>query len=409
MRFWFVALMVLSAALLLSDIVIIAVTATVGRSSAYFSYSAVIEGVQSQVTDAIDKILQPMVLCAETVAQADPTLRICNLPLTANSSNGGGDLYDPSTLIAIQNGYSETAGAASWSSLQSLGILTAYGAQNPTQPEDFTNKESWEVALGFGCPAFIYGYTDASLAYYGYCAWPNFTIDYSRLAYLGTDYGLAPAEQQLMAGNVQAIFLPVFDLLGSFSLTYERAYRCNQSEKRAYAATFAEKGLSQLDAAMTTLQIGLGGRAYVVEASTGLMITASVPGQTFNNKNTTSQRVNASAAPDYLIRQSAQHLLASEGSFSTISGPVHYEFDGFAVDARPYSYAPAGASLGWLQITVIVESDYVAYTRSSVGVAVLASVVTGIGVLVVVGVLLYSCAKRMSVHSLGEIEEKLLH
>jgi len=404
MKVWLVSLLVVAALLTTTEFftILLGVTVGVGGSDTQISYRTIIDGVQSDVQSAIDRILQPMVLAAMTLAQVDPTIRDCTL---VTGSQGA---YDPSILIALQNAY----GVSLDTTLQSVGVISAAKFSNNGTEND-ANKESWELARGFGCPEYIYAYTDVSLGFYGYCAWSNYTLDYSYLAYNGSDYGLTQEERSLMRGDVPALFLKIFNLLGHFSLTYERSYRCAQAAIPAYALTFAEKGLDQLD--MSMQQISPTVRAFVVEAASGLLVTTSVLGQTIilSTDNQTATRVSAVNATDRMIREAAQYVLMLEDSFTNIATSTEYENDasGTVIDARPYSYAPALAPLAWVQVTVVLKSDIVTTSqlRQSVLLTeVLTALVVGFIALIVLALLMISCFRWVGLKDMSDAKQRLM-
>ena len=408
MRFWVGVLLVLALALLLNDVIVITLMVTVGGSGAdsHFSYRTALDGMQNNVREAIDKVLQPMLLAAELVQQTDPLIESCQLLQTNDTANGV--LFDPEHLIAIQNTFSNNP-LAPETLLQSVGFISASKSVG-SGSFDFKNKESWELALHFGCSDYIFGYTDASLNYYGYCAYPNFTVDYSTVVYNGSDYGLTPDEQALMQGQESAVFLPPFKLnangQNTMALTYERAFRCVPGGA-VYGLVFAEKNFAQLDADMQ--QLNTYGRAFVLESQTGLLLTASLPGQTIDS---VSQIRNvATNVTDRLIREASIYVLSIEGSFANIIAPTEYSYNGMLIDVRPYSYPACNATLAWLQLTVVLESDF--WSTSNVQQhLVLVGVITAlVMVLVILGsveVPLFAFANWISSKQLSDIKQRLV-
>lgn len=93
----------------------------------------------------------------------------------------------------------------------SVGFLT-----NTTS----NGKLSWQIAeYKPACPDnFGYFFTNLTIhpRFIGYCV-----DDYNKITYDGFDWGLKPQEIQIINGQISETFLPIFDLLGAFTLTFE--------------------------------------------------------------------------------------------------------------------------------------------------------------------------------------------
>jgi hypothetical protein len=169
--------------------------------------------------------------------------------------------FTPTLLIRMFDAYDGESGF----NFGSFGFLTSSGVGN--------QKFSWQIAKGFGCPEYIYAYSDASInpRFLGNCAYPNGTVDWATLAYNGVDWGLKPEEQALVAQR-GSTFLPIFNLLGQFTLTFET------SELTWPYVSFAELSLTTFTnyVATNTSQI-LGGktRISVYETQTNLLVASN--------------------------------------------------------------------------------------------------------------------------------------
>jgi hypothetical protein len=161
----------------------------------------------------------------------------------------------------------------------SFGFLAHANASRPA-----TAKVSWQVASGYGCPTYMYAYSDDAIhpAFYGYCGDANGTVDFSRRAYEGVDWGLKPQEQALLNGTLKSTYLPVFDLLGAFTLTHETIVE--PAVGTAPVVTFAELDLTRLSNHIANQIMLLGGKgmAYIYETATGLLIASNTAFGTVN-------------------------------------------------------------------------------------------------------------------------------
>jgi hypothetical protein len=136
------------------------------------------------------------------------------------------------------------------------------------------SKLSWQIAKYYtACPYLGYFYSDnlTNPAFYGYCANTS-AVNFGNRTYSGFDWGLKPQEAQLLQGSLGLTYLPIFNLLGSFTLTCEVA--------RLPFVAFAELDLNTLTTYFSSNILILNGlgNSYVVESSTGLMIASTVAG-----------------------------------------------------------------------------------------------------------------------------------
>ena len=173
-------------------------------------------------------------------------------------------------------------------------------------------KVSWQIAKDFRCPSpdYMYAFSDNAInpSFLGYCSAENLT---TIPAYTGSDWGLKPAEVGLLDGTLYptapGAFLPVFDLFGAFTLTYEWRWVANN------ALTFAELDLSLLSAHIATNVDLLGGKgiAFIYESANGALIASTVNTSIFDTEhnrytveNVTDQRIRDTAdgqEPGWLI------------------------------------------------------------------------------------------------------------
>lgn len=196
----------------------------------------------------------------------------------------------------------------------SLGLMQRASAES-------TAKWSWQMALGFGCPAYIYAYIDAatSPAFLGYCAklTDKNTLDLaSAVAYNGTDWGFTPLEQAMLFKNeYNESFVPVKALLGVLEFSYRRLVSCNGMP---FALVFVSRTVAQLDLELNA-QLGQSDSvAFVIERDTGLLVAASALNQT--HLRDSELRVHASNATNRLIREAVAQLTpAPAGGYATTS------------------------------------------------------------------------------------------
>lgn len=136
----------------------------------------------------------------------------------------------PAELVRMFRAYDD----ASPYTIGSIGMLQR-------APNTTTGKYSWQLALGFGCPRYIYAYADATTPYptfLGHCTLGE-AVNWTDSAYVGSDWGLKPEEIKLTSGTLPYTFLPIFNLLDQFTLTYETALNGTVSFAELNLATFS--------------------------------------------------------------------------------------------------------------------------------------------------------------------------
>lgn len=195
--------------------------------------------------------------------------------------------HDPTNLLRSFAAFNEHSGYR----LSSFGFLKRANSSHPP-----TAKVSWQIASGFGCPGYMYAFSDNEInpAFYGYCGKSDGTVDFTTRAYTGTDWGFKPQEQALLAaGTFTETFLPIFDLLGAFTVTYELTYK-------GATVLFAELDLNRLSNHISTQIDLLNGKAlaYIYESATGALVAVNTPNTTalFNPVNGTRYTIQTLAS-----------------------------------------------------------------------------------------------------------------
>lgn len=297
-----------------------------------FALELALNGVDAALDGAVDAVVRASSTLALSAAQA-ANCELLNLDPRA---------FNSLPIVAEMR--------ASADLLQGAGVLTYSGSPD--------NKVSFEIAKGSvvspPCPDFLYGFTTSNLTYTGYCATVNanaaVTVDYSTPAYTGPDYGLTDAERALTtAGSQQrAAFLPVFDLVGTQSLTYDRVL----SQCVPPVLSFAQTNLLLLSEELASLLTDEVAVAYAFELSTGLLTIASNASAVVDVVGGQQTRVAAVNSSDPLIAGSVRALMDAGHRKRHAGSDAHEHFtvDGveYAVSWQPYSTPTnAEADLGW--------------------------------------------------------------
>jgi hypothetical protein len=325
------------------------------------------DNIDSKITDIIDELQ----LEAIAVRFNEPLVLSGNMP---NSS------YDPIILLRLMNTFYNL-------NVESMGIIM----KGPLGYLNGNSKISWELARNFGCPYYIYAFADESTYpnFDGYCAFENGTIS-TQSAYNGTDWGLKPEEAMLLDGQLNETFLPIFSLLGTFTLTYESIY---YYDNVPYVLTFAEKSLAQLDQFMSQLTVGKSGLAYVIERKPGYLITSTIQNQTqnitFENGQMVISRVAAVQAQDDMIRRAANFL----GNLSNFIGENQWTNNGLSITATQYGKING---LDWVIITVIPRDDFIGGIRGkSIGAAIGASITVLVIIVLTIAIMFILISKPL--------------
>lgn len=212
---------------------------------------------QQRIVQSINGSLNFLKFASASVPYIEPD--IGNMPASG---------YDPSALIRMYQAYN---GESDYS-FGSFGFMERH-------PNSTTEKLSWQIAnYPTLCPYRVYCFSDLSVypLFVCHCVLANGTVDYSSRPYNGTDYGFKPDEEAILDGRMNETFLPIFDLVGTFTLTHELGILGHE------AIAFAEMSLGLFTAFVESLDILEGlGVAYVAESATGAMLASTDPRAVF--------------------------------------------------------------------------------------------------------------------------------
>ena len=319
------------------------------------SYQQLGSMIESDMQQSANSLLANLYEAAIFLIELEPMIKNCQM----------GDNYQPTAMIELFNGLSQDETRQ----LGSLGFISK-------APNTTNGKLSWQVALGFGCPKYIYAYAEATTypLFLGFCASSDLTIDRNTTAYNGSDWGLKPEEADLLIANVSAnrtIHLPIFALIDRLMLTVERTVSC--PGKVGYGAVFAEQSLGQLDRALsqiTSQEDTPGTVAFIYERQTQFLISSSLPNLTQSvAPNGTVSRVKISETNNGVLRE--------------IYGAVannNIETENWWIVSTPF----INQDIDWILVSAIPVGGYVQTIRNISGMAI------GIAVAIIVSVLLIS-------------------
>lgn len=336
-------------------------------------YGGMVKDLHNGIISYVDQYFDGMKTVAKGVAKIEPLFRDFKMP-----TNGS---YDPVPLIRFMSLLSDNY------RYESIGMMLKNNASA-------TSKLSWQVARGFDCPEFIYAYSDESIypSFQGHCAFDNETIS-APLAYQGTDWGLKPEESLLIQGIKNETFLPVFVLLNVVTLTYSVNHR--YSDGRVYGLTFAEKSLNIIDDYFRSLTLENDGVAFIFERSSGLMITASVAGQTSvedpSNQYSGVRRLQVDQVPNPTISAAGKSILDYYQSFSNVSDYGNIQLGDLLIRVNAYR----AEGIDWIVATAVLESEIFSAVRYFAQVALITDVLFMMLVVVIVGLVSLLIARHM--------------
>lgn len=219
-----------------------------------FSASQVDENIENRIRNMVDFLK----FAASSVPYFTPELYSQSMPTSG---------FDPTILIRMYKDFDTKSGFE----FNSFGFLRRITGS-------LTAKESYQVAKFYICPVVIWAYSDPSInpGFVGYCVDNNGQFNKSAADYNGVDWGLKQLEMDILDGKVKSSFLPLFNLLGNFTLTFEMGY---PETGPTYAVTFAEMDVTQLSTYVSNLWLMQGkGIVNIFETQTSLMIASTIPG-----------------------------------------------------------------------------------------------------------------------------------
>lgn len=300
------------------------------------------ESLKRESTRMVDELMHDLREAAQAVYDVEALLQECAMPASD---------YNPGHLVRLFNALSSAERP-----LGSLGIIQR-------APGDGRGKVSWQVAAGYGCAAYMYARAEPASYpnFTGTCVYPlNGTLYPGPPSYTGTDWGLKPEEDALLARPPgAATVLPIFPLIGYYTLTYEQTVGCNGST--SYAAVFAEQSLAKLDRSIEALAGNDTTAAssilvLLVERPTGNLVSASVPNQTQRVKSPTDiGRVHMTQASDERVRAIAQAMGGRTDNITT--GVVWTETDDW-ITAVPYT-----SGVDWVIVAAFPQASFLQTLR----------------------------------------------
>lgn len=295
--------------------------------------------------DAANQIIYDLKEAANAVYRMQPSLQNCNMP----PSN-----YSQNSLVQLFNSLNSNQRP-----LSSLGMMQ----KAPGTPN---GKVSWQIASGYGCNNLMYAFCDPSSYpnFYGFCVNAlSGNVTSSEPAYVGTDWGLKPQEATLLASQEAnkaaggSTFLPVFALLGYYTLTFEQVTTCPGSNI-PYAIVFAEQSLAKLDTTLASLTQNLPAVSLIVERTTGFLISSSIPNQTqYVYPNQTIGRVNLC-----VVTSICNVIGTSLTSFTNTAG-YNWNSGGQWIVVTPFTNSDL--SIDWIIIVSIKQTSFTTTIQSA--------------------------------------------
>jgi len=279
MKLWVLVSLVTGLLTILCAFSVIAIMVTGWHENVTDTWNIAAGHIQINIVDTLKENLDFLMFAATSPPFIEPQLAQENMPFSD---------YNASQLTRMFTGYDGESGYH----FNSFGMMIAGFGRVPGNETLPNAKLSWQVAKGFGCPEYIYAFSDASInpLFLGHCAYENGTVDMANIAYSGADWGLKNQEQWILDGTLDNAFLPVTELLGHLMLTFEVGYPVvantddDGNATGRYAVTFAEIDMNTFAQFVERNVTVLGGKgyAYVVETVNGKMVASTVPGSVFN-------------------------------------------------------------------------------------------------------------------------------
>lgn len=278
MKYWVAFSFGISLMLIACASITIGVMADGWQKSADAMWSFSSSQIQENLRNVIHDMLSFLKFSASSVPYFTPSLYTKSVPPSG---------FDPTLLIRMYDTFNRNSGF----NFNSFGFLRRINSTSNA-------KESYQIAKFYLCPNVIWAYSDPSInpEFVGYCVDENDSFNSSKKDYEGFDWGLKPNEAAILDGKLQSSFLPLFNLLGNFTLTYEMSW------KAGYAVTFAEMDVTLLSRYVSNLSI-LGGKGiiHIYENPDGLMV-ASTDGKVVY-PNGTRYRFQEAPNSDYIVNK----------------------------------------------------------------------------------------------------------
>ena len=311
-----------------------------------------------QTYDTMVEVVNTTLAFIQFVARTVPHV---NPPLPLNETGG----YDPASMLHAFIAFDGYSGYR----FGSLGFLKRASPGPGRLPNA---KVSWQIAKDYRCPDYMYAFSDDAIhpQFVGYCAVAQTGVIQKTVppAYVGSDWGLKPTEVALLDNTlgIPGTFLPIFDLFGAFTLTYETRWPENA------AVAFAELDLSLFSNHLNSRLNLLNGKgiAFIYETTSGAMIASTVNGTIFDSNHTRYFVANISNAA---IRDTADG-----------------QDDAWLITRCEY----AQPGLNWTIVVAVQDSDIKGNLHNGVIVASVASLGALIGIVLLTWLGMHCCVTR---------------
>ena len=355
---------------LLASLSVFGIMYSATRDRQRSSNAVLSDQLEREVMRLADELVHDLHEAAYAVYDSEPLLQACSMPASG---------YSPEHLVRLFNALSSPDRP-----IGSLGILQR-------APTVSSGKVSWQVAAGYGCPDYMYARAEPAAYpnFTGTCAYPlNGSLFAGPPAYTGLDWGLKPDEDALLKRAPGAyMFLPVFPLLGYYTLTYEATVGCDNTT--SYAAVFAEQSLANLDRALESLAGTASLIVLIVERATGNLVSASVSNQTQDvTLPDAIERVHMTNASDERVRTVARIMGGRVDNVTDAAG-VAWTADDYWVTAVPYD-----RGVDWVLVAAFPQATFVETLNRASGLSIGLSMGVIVLVLAVSPLAAYFCVAR---------------
>lgn len=345
--------------------------------------------LHENVRTSVDLLIETLRRPAQSIQALEPALLNCQIP---NDVGIG-----PLILTRIVNAYTSSDSSSGTApepqnELESLGVVQQ-------QSNNSLVRYSWSVGLGRGkgynCSQYVYLSQDSysEQEERAICLWFNGTADGTR-DHIHDAKTLSVPEQALLNGKGTELFLPIeYDAeRGKFILAYAKPFTCSGQEL-PYVYTFAEKSLVQFDDYLSQFDMGVDGIVYIVETSTGLLVSSSEPDQLLSANGS---RVNCTEASDPVIAESARALL-NHANASGLAGWIHFTRretlleKGMVMVAQRYN---TKTGLDWIVVLVFDRSEFYGNVETSAAMSGVAAVIITVVALIIILLTMHCMVSR---------------
>ena len=168
-----------------------------------------------------------------------------------------------------------------------------------------------------------------------------------------------------VADSKDAIWTPIYNGFTPGTIFIAASQPLYDPNNRFVGVSGIDLSLNQVQSFLSKIPVSSTGQIFIVERSSGLLVSSSTEEPVFRNVNSKMERLNAAQSATSLIREANRSVLRQFKDLSTIQHPQTIHSNGNQtkqfIEVLPFS---RGKGLDWLIFIVVPEADVMKHIES---------------------------------------------